>query len=262
MAPWARGSSKTIVLGQEILKEVWADMATTTLPSWMTRPPCNLGSPGHGELRADQWRSACLVHLVITLVCLWGHFHVGSQEKSMLDNYIALVIAVWWATRRSTSDDHVEIVNSYLHYYLTSLVKLYTTEALQPSHHLSLHLSQCIQLFGPVHGWWSFPFEHFNGIIQQYHTNNKIGELELTFMKAFCQGGNLHALLQHQSGFPQVLDALKPLIHKHYGDTVFNSTLTSDLATLAKPANPLVPETGGLDHPKTLPNDIYELLLA
>ncbi|KAI5990328.1 hypothetical protein F5J12DRAFT_786546 [Pisolithus orientalis] len=158
---WARGSSKTIVLGQEILTEVWADMATTTLPSWMTRPPHNLGSPGHGKLKADQWRSACLVHLVITLVCLWGHFPVGSQEKSMLDSYIALVIAVQWATRRSTSDDHVEIVNPYLHYYLTSLVEFTLTSdlaalakpanlATKPGHVLDPSVNYCKEI--ELHG--------------------------------------------------------------------------------------------------------------
>jgi hypothetical protein len=47
---------------------------------------------------------------------------------------------------------------------------------LYPNHHLSLHLAECIRNFGPVHGWWAFPFERYNGIIQRYNTNNKMGE--------------------------------------------------------------------------------------
>ncbi|KAH7917511.1 hypothetical protein BV22DRAFT_986006, partial [Leucogyrophana mollusca] len=138
------------------------DMSRTLIPSWMSRAPRNLGSAGHGKLKADHWRTVCGVHMIITLVRLWGSQNSTPENKDLLDNFLALVIAVRWSTMRSTSEDHAEIVESSFNYYLTSLVRLFGKHLLRPSHHLSLHLANCIRLFGPVHGWWSFPFERYN----------------------------------------------------------------------------------------------------
>lgn len=151
-------------------------MAKTTVPSWISRAPHNLGTPSHGKLKADQWRTACTINLVITLIRLWSQHDGSPQERAFLDNYLSLVIAVRWSTMRSTSDDHIEIVQSHFHNYLTTFVFLYSKAHLIPSHHLSLHLPECIHSFGPVHGWWSFPFERYNGILQRKNSNSKMGK--------------------------------------------------------------------------------------
>ncbi|KAG6327418.1 hypothetical protein ID866_11671 [Astraeus odoratus] len=97
----------------------------------------------------------------------------------MLDNFLALVTVVHWATTRTTSSDHIAIIQSAFHSYLTGVVTLYGKDALIPSHHLSLHLPKCLQIFGPVHGWWAFPFERYNGILQKISTNNRIGTCDV-----------------------------------------------------------------------------------
>jgi hypothetical protein len=162
------------------MEQVWADMAETTVPSWMGHPPKNLGTPSHSKLKANQWRTACTVNLVITLVRLWGQHNSSNEHQQLLTNFISLVIAVCWASRQSTSIDHIEIVQSQFDYYLRSLVRLFGKGVLIPNHHLSLHLAECLHAFGPVHGWWAFPFEQYNGIIQQKNTNNKLGMLCIT----------------------------------------------------------------------------------
>ena len=175
----ANGTSKPPLLGKEVMEQVWADMARTTLPSWMGRAPKNLGSPSHGKLKADQWRTACTVNLVITLVRLWGQHDSNEDLQAILSNFISLVIMVRWASRRSTSLDHIEIIQSNLDYYLKSLVDLFGKSVIRPNHHLSLHITECLQAFGPVHGWWAFPFERYNGILQRKNTNNKLGMFRL-----------------------------------------------------------------------------------
>ena len=39
--------------------------------------------------------------------------------------------------------------------------------------HLHGHLTACIRDFGPVYSFWCFGFEHLNGILGFYHTNNR-----------------------------------------------------------------------------------------
>lgn len=173
----AKEPPKEVVLDQDVLHEVWADLAATTLPSWMGRVPRNLGSAAHGKLSADQWRTACTVHFVITLIRLWGMLPNDDRRKQILDNFIALVTAVLWAAKRSSSEEHIAIIRNQFEKYLTSLVDLFTTDALRPNHHLSLHLAECLEMFGPAHGWWAFPFERYNGVLQRFNTNSKIGEI-------------------------------------------------------------------------------------
>lgn len=169
-------NAKPTILDSAALKEVWSDMRKTILPSWLPSPPKNLGTASHGKLKADQWRTACTVTLVFSLVRLWGQSEGKPQEKLYLDNFLALVTAVRWATKRSVSDRDIQIVEDQFNLYFTGLVDLFTAEVLHPNHHMSLHLSECLRNFGPVHGWWAFPFERYNGIIQRHNTNNRYGE--------------------------------------------------------------------------------------
>lgn len=177
---------RPVVLDGPTLDEVKVDMANTILPSWMANGPPNLGSAGSGKLSADQWRTVCSVNLVITMIRLWGHPEATARETALLGNFLALVIMVRWATKRSTSEEHLKILEDNLQYYLKSLVELFSEDALYPNHHLSLHLPECIRNFGPVHGWWAFPFERYNGIIQRFNTNNKMGNHCLSlYLKIF-----------------------------------------------------------------------------
>ncbi|KAH7908121.1 hypothetical protein BJ138DRAFT_1013395 [Hygrophoropsis aurantiaca] len=258
----AHAVDEPTILGKEVMEEVWSDMSKTLTPSWMGRAPRNLGSPGHGKLKADQWRTAATVNLVITLIRLWGGPDATENQKAILENFIALVIAVRWSTMRSTSDDHIEIVESYFSYYLTSFVKLFGKALLRPTHHFSQHLPHCIKLFGPAHGWWAFPFERYNGIIQRKNTNNKIvGELELTFAKTFCRGGNLKALLAREAGLPQVLEDLKPIVQQYFHSD-FRGTLLSDLLALGAQES-RTEEPSMNNAPLTnLPDDLYGQLLS
>ena len=81
--------------------------------------------------------------------------------------------------------------------------------------HLSLHLPPFLEDFGPVHGWWAFAFERYNGVLGRLNKNNHISmyliflgtrtaltiacacvdELPATFMRYFCIGASLRGLM-------------------------------------------------------------------
>jgi hypothetical protein len=169
--------SRSNLLGKELLQTVRSDIARTSFPSWLVRPPRNFGSASHGKLKADQWRSVCTVSLIITLVRIWGSATASELQRKLLRNFTDLVIAVEIATKRSTSSHHVDIYRVHLTRYLHSLLELFPDHKLQTNHHLSMHLDECLADFGPVHGWWSFPFERYNGVMRDINTNNKPGTL-------------------------------------------------------------------------------------
>jgi len=163
-----------VVLGDTILGEIWKDQERLHLPSFVAPAPARFGSEKR-TLSADQWRSVCTIHLVITLTRLWG-FDSGRKGE-MLANFMHLVTAVHLANSRTTSRAVAEDYNYSFHMknYLEGYCRLYKEAKVQPSHHLSLHLETLLMMFGPVHSWRTWPFERYNYTLQKIKSNRKFG---------------------------------------------------------------------------------------
>ncbi len=175
-------ASEAIILNGIILEQLDRDILHTTLPTWLARPPLNIGSAKLGKLKADMWRTLGTVHLVITLIRLWSSQDATPVQREYLENFLALATAIRWATSRYTSENHVKIFEEQIQKYFVTLLKVFSEDKLAPNHHASLHLGEFIRLFGPVHGWWTFPFERFNGIIQRQNTNNQASTFFLSHL--------------------------------------------------------------------------------
>ncbi|KAI0644329.1 hypothetical protein C8Q79DRAFT_1002204 [Trametes meyenii] len=196
--------SKFRVLTRDIVEKIRQDILNTVLPSWMERPPRNFGSPSHGKLKADQWRTACTVNLVITLCRIWGASGASDGERLLLDNFIHLVCAVDLATRHSTDPARIASFDKHMFQYLASLHSLFAHNFV-PNHHLSLHLHEFLLLFGLVHAWWAFVFERYNGVLQHLNINNNTRDMPLTFMTYFYVGANARWLMS-TSAWPATVE--------------------------------------------------------
>lgn len=62
--------------------------------------------------------------------------------------------------------------------------------------HMHCHLSSCLREFGPIYSFWLFPFERYNGILEEQPTNNR--SIEIQLMRRF-QRDNLHLHLQEEA---------------------------------------------------------------
>ncbi len=58
---------------------------------------------------------------------------------------------------------------------------------LTPYFHLFLHLLLWILFLGPVYGWWTYPYERFNGFLSKLKHNGRPGELEATMMRSWTK---------------------------------------------------------------------------
>lgn len=166
--------SRYEVLSYQVLQQIRDDIVCTHIPSWLQRPPSNFGSPGHGKLKADQWRTVCTVNMVVTLVRLWSSPSATELEQQLLENFLHLVSAVELASRRTMSESRASAYDQHMHAYVRGLREIFDQD-LVPNNHLSLHLYACLVLFGPVYGWWAFPFERYIGILQSTKSNHKPG---------------------------------------------------------------------------------------
>lgn len=51
----------------------------------------------------------------------------------------------------------------------------------------------CLEAFGPIHGWWSYPFERYNGVLQWLNTNYKPSALKCFILLVISTEGMLLA---------------------------------------------------------------------
>jgi hypothetical protein len=177
-APQNRGrvrKNESAVLGAGVLAEVQHDMARTQLPYWVSPAPREAGSTRVGKLSADQWRSFCSIHLVVTLIRIWGPSGLESRFYKMLQNYMDLVTAVKIASMRTMTPTRIASYNHYMDRYLKDVLELYPQVNLSPYHHLSCHFGELLQRFGPTHAWRCWIFERINYKLQQIPTNKKFG---------------------------------------------------------------------------------------
>lgn len=168
-------SEEPTVLCQDVLTQIWSDMKKTVIPSAISPVPREVGSPRAGKLTADQWRTFCTIHLVVTLTRLWGDAPPESGQTKMLENFLHLIAFTNLLHMRTMSPGRIALIEQENLAYLTGLRKLYPRFSLVPKHHMSLHLPAMLKDFGPVHSWRTFAFERLNQIYQNVATNSLPG---------------------------------------------------------------------------------------
>jgi hypothetical protein len=213
--------------------ELRIDIRNFVTPSWLTSIPTNLGEPSHGKLKADQWRTLGTVYLPVSLVRLWASpsnddpqaaTPTASRQK-LLSLTLSLCSAINIASSRTTSRKKASLYTKYMTEYLEGIRSIMPDYQFRPNHHMALHLSEYLLLYGPVHGWWTFPFERLIGLLQDIPSNFKNGQLEETIATSFVKSANLRALLT-KSECPDAIRNCQAFFQKLVDPEVRNTLLT------------------------------------
>lgn len=172
-------SSRKEVMSKSERAGLWSCLSGITRPRWHDTPPPQLGSTNHGKLKAAQFRSLSEFDLVVALTELWTNSTNGAKlltkdQELKLKATISLFTALRFATSETTSAFHARQYQHYLKEYLDILLD--GGWKLRPNHHAALHVGDMLLRFGPVRGWWMFPFERVIGRLQRMNTNSIIGE--------------------------------------------------------------------------------------
>ncbi|KAI0672553.1 hypothetical protein C8Q78DRAFT_971155 [Trametes maxima] len=249
------------VFSGSVLDAIRGDIQASFMPSWLPKPPRKFGSASHGKLSADQWRTSCTVNMVITLGRLWGAASATDEEKKALENFMHLIAAVDLATRRSMTVQRAELFDHHISEYLRGLRSLYNAP-LVPNHHLSLHLIECLILFGPTHAWWAFPFERYNGLLQRLNTNHRTEDMPKTFMSYFYIGARLRWMMASPESWPDT-EEFREMI-KSFHDAVQGATRGTRAADIMAFGRDASPQRGirSVGQQKDVDRSVYDKLLA
>ncbi|PPR01986.1 hypothetical protein CVT24_011113 [Panaeolus cyanescens] len=171
-------------------------LCNAVIPSWVERPPTNLGEKSHGKLKADNWLKLFTVFLPLILPEIWTSDASSTSFSKLLSNFHSLVLCTHKVCAYDTSDDDADL---YLHHYILyrrSSQFLFPHAPSRPNHHYAMHNVELLKYWGPLIRLSEFPLEQKNGMLQKIKTNNHLWELDYTMLRQICKRGRLSGSLQ------------------------------------------------------------------
>lgn len=108
---------------------------------------------------------------------------------------------------------------------------LYGRDCITPNIHMHAHLASCVRVYSPLHGFWLFSFERYNGILGSQPNNNC--SIEIQLMNRFLKD-NMHLHLLHLAESKPLMDVFNEVVSQHA------SHFDSVDATATDPSQPLI----------------------
>ncbi|KAF9020178.1 hypothetical protein BDZ89DRAFT_958581 [Hymenopellis radicata] len=194
------------------------------LPTWVQRPPCNLGEKSHGKLKAHELLILFSTIFPLIIPELWSR---GTQhEIGMLSSFCDLVRSTHFVSSYSTSNDDADSYTTCYVRYRQSLSQLFPGFKSTPNHHYAMHNGDLMKLWGPLPFLSEFFGERLNGDLARFKKNQRNQDMELTMLRQMCRRSRLDAYLQDRS-------TQDPMIQE------FTSILAQDKVSLHESNDPL-----------------------
>lgn len=152
MKTWTSGEQPLISIYD--LKKIQNIINATPPPSDIGRIPLKIASQFAG-FSADQWKSWCLIYSTLTLRDILPEEH-RRYWQSFVD-----CLSFWGQT--IITREEIEYGDLAIRNFLTKVKSIWGPEIATPNMHMHLHIKDCLLDFGPIYGFWCFPFERLNG---------------------------------------------------------------------------------------------------
>lgn len=170
---------------KHVLKQVWLENSIIdpdlheiiqeridkcVVPSDIGRIPFKVIS-GFSSFTADQFKNWVIYYSLISLHGIlvgeelecWRHFVLGC--RILLEHEL--------------TTEQVSLADALLLQFCRRIERMHGSSLITPNMHLHGHLKECILDYGPLHGFWCFPFERFNGLLGAFPNNNRSIEVQL-----------------------------------------------------------------------------------
>ncbi|KAJ7119217.1 hypothetical protein C8R43DRAFT_960148 [Mycena crocata] len=157
------------------------------LPTWVNRPPKNLGDAQHGKLKANEYLILFTVILPVILPELW--WGEDLLQRKLLKNF---------------------------HHLVASLHHFQHLKQRQIDSQTTMLAIDQLKFWGPLAGLSEFPGERLNGMFGKVKHNRRVDDMPLTMLTQIARRGRLEAHLTDQQmndGHPgQLAQILKPQV--------------------------------------------------
>ena len=157
------------ILNKAALETIKSRLRSATVPSGLGRLPTSINTGTF--LTAEQWMNWTLY---FSIYCLHDLI-----RKDYIECWRHFVLASSKLCQYSVTQDDLSVADALLLRFCKRVKCLFGSDALTPNMHMHCHLVTCLRDFGPLHSFWLFPFERYNGILGTQPTNNRSVEVQL-----------------------------------------------------------------------------------
>ena len=214
-------------------------------PPDIGRIPGKIGS-GFASFTADQWKNWVVYYSLFAL-------H-DMLNDDVLECWRHFVQACRVILAKHITVEKVQLSDAHLVQFCKRMQSVFGKHLITPNMHMHCHLRSCVLDFGPLHGFWLYAFERYNGLLGTMpHNNHSIevqimnrflkdkevfrAELPLDFSDDFLPlfpkqihaTGSLSETLNYKDFFPSAAwtidsDGLNVTLPPHYTRRVLNET--------------------------------------
>ncbi|EJD44021.1 hypothetical protein AURDEDRAFT_125337 [Auricularia subglabra TFB-10046 SS5] len=167
------GIPELCIFSDDKLGEIRQCIQNVALPTWVSRPPHNLGEASHGKLKADT--VLLLFTVILPMIVPEILSRTPDRRRSaLLKKFAHLVAATHIVSSYSTSDALADQYTSHYVRYRQTRHQLWPAQHSLPNHHIAAHNGEALKFWGPLAPLSEFPYERQNGVLAAISTNNHL----------------------------------------------------------------------------------------
>jgi hypothetical protein len=158
-------------------------IAEIGLPTWVQRPPANLGEKAHGKLKASELLTlfSCIFPLIIPE--FWHLPEATNLDRLHLESFHHLISATNIVCSFKTSNQDADTYTHHYVQYRLSIRNLFPQFKQRPNHHMAMHNGAQMKYWGPLPSLSEFPGERMNGMLQNINTNRRLSKSSIILSK-------------------------------------------------------------------------------
>ena len=185
------------IIGKKQMKELEKHIEEMDVPTDVGRLPKKISS-NYGSYTAEQWKNWTLIYSMFALKDVIGDNHLRCWQT--------FVLACKYLCQYTVSTTDLQRADMLLVIFCKEFEKLYSKKSVTPNMHLHCNLKDIIMDHGPVHSYWCFSFERYNGIMGRVSTQKRY--LVLQLMRKLILSRFPHSFqlpLQYQTEFEALM---------------------------------------------------------
>ena len=167
---------KNGLLDSSKFEQIQQFVDSTTVPCDVGRIPRKIAT-GFSGFKADQYKVWIMIY---SIPVLFGHL-----PTEHLECWRHFVLACRILCQHSLSSVQINLLDALLMQFCKRVEHIYGKESISPNMHLLGHLREVLLDYGPVHEFWLFIFERYNGVLGKQPTNNRA--IESQFVNRFLR---------------------------------------------------------------------------
>ena len=173
-------------LSRPVLTQVDERISKINVMTDVGRIPSEISS-NYGSLTADEWKNWTMLYSIFCLT--------GLLPDNNLKCWQTFVMVCRTLVKPSITMDDIRKGDHLLMKFCREFEALYGGLAVKPNMHLHALLKECILDYGPLYEFWAFSFERYNGLLGNFHTNNKNPDVQIMRKFLTCSSADsIHPL--------------------------------------------------------------------